>query len=81
MKLTLALGLQYSNNRDASVYALSIGGERTINRADQIEAVVADDPPPLSTPPWQRASWSTLSYNLSGRPVMLPPDATVDIFA
>ncbi|MDX8413487.1 MAG: hypothetical protein R8J85_05310 [Mariprofundales bacterium] len=82
MKLTVALGLQYDNNRPASVYALSVGGQRTVKPPDLTAEVIPEDgvTTAAATAP-QRDRWLALTYNFNGIPVMLPPTATIDLFA
>jgi len=81
VKLTVALGLQYDNNRPASVYALSVGGQRTVVPPDPAVEVLADDAlsAPVISP--QKDHWFALTYNFNGLPVMLPPTAAIDLFA
>jgi len=81
VKLTVALGLQYDNNRPSSVYALSVGGGRTVPPPDPTVAIAAEEAIIASSAPPRRGRWLALTYNLNGFPVMLPPTATIDLFA
>jgi len=80
MKLTLALGLQYDSNKPASVYALSVGGDRSVAAADPVVEVLPNGVSSSLSPPLAER-WFTLTYNLHGLPVMLPPTAAIDLFA
>ncbi len=77
MKLTLAFGLQYDTNRPASVYALSVGGERPVQAVAPAAEVVSGGG---EVPTPHDGRWYVLIYNLHGMPVRLPPQAVLDRF-
>jgi len=78
MKLTLAMGLQYDSNKPASLYALSVGGSRSVKSSEPIPEVLPNAPLVAASPV---GAWLTLTYNLHGIPVMQSPTALIDLFA
>jgi len=83
MKLTLAMGLQFDNNKAANMYALSIGQGSQSTMPVPVDAIAEHAvrlEQPLAVIPQSGGSPFFLTYNLNGLPDTMMFDTQLDVF-
>ncbi|MDQ6996623.1 MAG: hypothetical protein Q9M82_04080 [Mariprofundus sp.] len=85
MKLTLAMGLHYDNDKSANLYALTIGQPRKKTALVQEVSMAAYAPVPSQISNAVivgQGALSMLTYNLKGVPIPFAADsANINLFA